>query len=408
MTKNSAALPTLRRSRGAQQNDLTENKDTREVFRLLLNRSIGTRTEVERPSMLSPSRFRAAVTLLLRNGLLVSPHQDGQDAAQRPVHPHANAGYGHVIGVDIGGSNLRIALADMSGTILGKWSASTKQTSSPSMVIAQIREGLSEILRATSVPRSSLQAIAVGAPGITNATKGEVLATSYLRGWTDVPLRSLLESALHIPVAVENDVRMAAIGENWMGAARGIENFAFLAIGTGIAAGIFINGKLLHGSDWAAGEVGYMLVPGTPQVAAKRSMPGSLESIIGGEGIKLQWQRSVNGKRVRQLQVLAATEIFDRAHAGDRLAKRVLETSAHLLAYAVYNISLVLNCSLFVLGGGVGMSKPLFNATKNVLARFKEPSVPKLALSKLGPDAQLMGAIRLALDKSESHIGLKI
>src|SRR5271157_1714520 len=154
MTKNSAALPTRRRSRRTQQNDLTENNDARDVFRLLRNRSFGTRTEVERLFNLSPSRFRAAVTHLLRNGLLVAPHQDGQDAAQRPVFPRANAGYGHVVGVDIGGSNLRIALADMSGTILGKWSASTKQTSSPRMVIAQIRDGVSETLRATSVPRS--------------------------------------------------------------------------------------------------------------------------------------------------------------------------------------------------------------------------------------------------------------
>jgi len=99
-----------------------------------------------------------------------------------------------------------------------------------------------------------------------------------------VPLRSMLESAFRIPAAVENDVRLGAIGENWKGAARGVRDFVFLAIGTGIAAGIFVNGKLMRGMHFTAGEVGYMHVPGTPEQPAKQGEPGSLESIIGGEG----------------------------------------------------------------------------------------------------------------------------
>ncbi len=105
----------------------------------------------------------------------------------------------------------------------------------------------------------------------------------------DVPFQSLLESAFHIPAAVENDVRMAALGEHWMGAARGIPNFVFLAIGTGIAAGIFANGTLLRGSNCTAGEVGYMYVPGASEAIAQRGTPGSLEIAIGGEGIRRHW-----------------------------------------------------------------------------------------------------------------------
>ena len=194
-----------------------------------------------------------------------------------------------VVGVDIGGSNLRVALADLGGTVLGKWSASTKETSSPEMVIAQIGKGIDSLLKDSSASRSSLAAIAAGAPGITDREAGVVVATSYLRGWRDVPFQSLLESAFHIPAAVENDVRMAALGEHWMGVARGISNFVFLAIGTGIAAGIFANGTLLRGARCTAGEVGYMYVPGASEQVAQRGTPGSLESTIGGEGIRQQW-----------------------------------------------------------------------------------------------------------------------
>jgi glucokinase len=240
-------------------------------------------------------------------------------------------------------------------------------------------------------------------PGVTDTEAGMVIATSYLGGWRNVRLRKLLESALNIPAAIENDVRVAAIGENWRGAARGVSDFAFLAIGTGIAAGIFVNGQLVRGRDWSAGEVGYMLVPGTTEAAAKRGTPGSLESIIGGEGIKLQWTNARNGNRNSLRPNLTATEIFDYAKAGNPLAKSVLDRSARILAYAVYNISLVLNSSLFVLGGGVGASAPFLEATRRILRSYNEPVRPKLTLSTLGQDAQLIGTIRLALDTAESR-----
>jgi glucokinase len=214
----------------------------------------------------------------------------------------------------------------------------------------------------------------------------------------------LLESALRIPAAVENDVRMGAIGENWIGAARGVGNFVFLAIGTGIAAGVFANGKLIRGTDWTAGEVGYMHVPGTPEEAAGHGTPGSLESVIGGEGIRNQWLRSCNGDGVAETRKLTATEIFERAHAGDLAAESVLNHSAKVLAYAVYNISLVLNCALFILGGGVGMSMPFRDATQRFLEKYNEPVRPKLIASNLGQDAQLVGAIRLALSKADESI----
>ncbi|MGA7930057.1 MAG: ROK family protein, partial [Candidatus Sulfotelmatobacter sp.] len=346
---------------------------------------------------LSSSRLSAAVSFLEKKGLIERTSNGKSKAGRRNTALRINAGYGHVLGVDIGGSNLRIALADMNGTVLGKWSASTKKTSSPDMVIEQIRKGVKNLLEHASVSRRSLLAVAAGAPGITDGDAGVVVTTSYLKGWKDVPLRRLLESALRIPAAVENDVRMAAIGENWKGAAQGVGNFVFLAIGTGIAAGVFANGRLIHGTDWTAGEVGYMHVPGAPETAARRGAPGSLESVIGGEGIRKQWLRSCNGTGVGVTRNLTATEIFEHASTGDLVAKGVLNRSAKILAYAVYNISLVINCGLFILGGGVGMSTPLRNATQRCLENYNEPVQPKLMVSSLGQDAQLVGAIRLAL-----------
>jgi glucokinase len=305
---------------------------------------------------------------------------------------------GYVIGVDIGGSNLRVALADRQGTILGKWAASTKRTSSAQMVVKQIQTGVKSLLREAGLPHSSIVAVAAGAPGVTDRNSGVVFATSYLKGWKDAPLGKLLTSTLRVPAVVENDVKLAAIGENWLGAAKDVSDFVFLAIGTGIAAGIFVNGQLVHGPDWVAGEVGYMIVPGTPETAAKRGTPGSLERMIGGEGIRTQWLKSVPEKNGKRGKDLTATGIFYHALAGNDHAKRVLEQSARILAHAIYNISTVLNSSLFVLGGGVGMSGTLIAATQKILEPYTQPSRPKIVPSALGQDAQMMGAIRLALD----------
>lgn len=310
---------------------------------------------------------------------------------------------GHVVGVDIGGTNLRLALADRSGAIVAKWSSSTAGVRGADAVVDLIRDGVERLLQQTSVPRSSLKAIAVGVPGVTDVEEGRVIATSYLLGWRDVPLAAMLEAALNIPSAVDNDVNLAAVGESWTGAAKGARDFIFVAIGTGIGAGIVMNHSLFHGAGWAAGEIGYMLVPGTPNAPRKRDEPGALENMIGGEGIRAEWQKLWTADNTTLPREMVASEIFDAALAGDPLAQTILQQSARMLSHAIYNMSLVLNCPLFVLGGGVGLHPALCAATRGMLQQWALRGRPQLIPSELGPDAQLMGALRLALDTAEAH-----
>ena len=335
------------------------------------------------------------------HGRRVKKVTSGGAARSRSGSGDNNKAQGLVVGVDIGGSNLRIALADADGKVVGRWSTSTKATSSAEMVIAQIEEGVDVLLGQATASRRSLRSIAVGAPGVTDSRSGIVLATSFLRGWKNVPLQRLLEGAFGVPAAIENDVRIGALGEHWIGAARGMDDFVFLALGTGIAAGIFANGKLIHGANFTAGEVGYMYVPGTTEEPAKTAEPGALESMLGGDGIRQEWDRLCSPEQ--KLQKLRATQIFDLARTGDSVAGSVLDRSAQLLAYTVYNIALVLNTQYVVLGGGVGVSLPLRDATERILSRYSEPVSPKLVISTLGTDAQILGSIRLALSIAETR-----
>jgi glucokinase len=322
-----------------------------------------------------------------------------------PRSTQRSKGKGYVIGVDIGGTNLRIGLAGHQGKLLARCHSPSRGISSPDVLIEQIRSGVDGLLRQTSVPRQELQSMAVGVPGVTDPSTGTVLLTSFFGGWKNVPLRSAVESALGLTTAIENDVKLAAIGERWRGVARGLSDFVFFAIGTGIAAGIFVNGKLLRGAEHAAGEVGYMFVPGASEQIAEHGAPGSLECAIGGEGLRVEWQRiqRTNSQELAHAAPRTATEVFQLGQTGNALARDFLERAAQILAYAVYNMAVVLNPSLFVLGGGVGMNPAFVEATEKLLMRFSDPVRPKLAVSTLGEDAQLFGSIRLALDVAASR-----
>ena len=314
-----------------------------------------------------------------------------------PTSPRLAASH-YVIGADIGGTSLRLALADGAGAIIGRWSRSTAGTADAAMVLERIREGADALLREASVPSESISAIAAAAPGVTNVDDGIVVATSYLMGWRDVPLRQMLEDEFGVPASVDNDVNLAALGEQRAGCAQGVTDFVFLAIGTGIGAGLVLKGDLYRGSIWTAGEIGYMLVPGVSDAPIERGMPGALEAIAGGEGIQAQWQSRWSTHATKLPRDASATRIFDHALEGNPLAQEVLQLAARALAYAIYNTSLILNSPLFVLGGSVGIHPALEGATRLVLDERRARVQPSLVRSALGADAQLIGAIFLALE----------
>jgi glucokinase len=302
----------------------------------------------------------------------------------------------HLLGVDIGGTNLRVALANANGGIAARVSATTTNVRDAEGVVRKIVECARQLLRETQVPTERVAAIGVGAPGLTNAETGVVIATSYLMGWRDVPLKAMLENHLGVPASVDNDVNLAALGESCFGVGRGFQDFVFLALGTGVGAGILLKGELFQGAAWTAGEIGYMLVPGVSEEPAALGKPGALEGLVGGEGLRAQWQSEWSLEKTQQSRDLTATQIFDAAVAGDALANVLLNRAARALAYTISNITLILNAPLFVLGGSVGLHAALLERTQVVVDMYARRLRPKLVLSELGSDAQLMGAIRLA------------
>ena len=375
--------------------------NSREILRLLRQHMPCSRADLVRISGLTAPTVSSAIESFQRRGL-VRFTGAGTSRGGRPARIlEFNSGYGCVFGADIGGSSVRLALADLSGKIIGRVHKTVPESGTPSEVTTLIAAATDRLLGEHGIAPEKVLELAAGAPGITDVRKGWILSAPNLHSWHDVPLAELLQDKTGISTTVENDVNLGALGEGCCGVARQAENFAFIAIGSGVGAGIVVNGALLHGARWSAGEIGYMQVPGLPPQALRVNSLGVLEGTIGGEGIKHAWLASANG-RTNQMREVQPTEIFDLAASGDVCAQRILHSTAEHLAAAIVNMSLVLDTPLVVLGGGIGSHPVLVEATRIAIAR-NEFARPEVVASSLGQDAQLHGAVWLAIQTAEQH-----
>ncbi len=371
----------------------------RTLLRLLRANSPCSKADLVRGSGLSATTVSASVGRMSELGL-VEALGDGESSGGRPPGLlRFNGGHALVAAADIGGTRLRMMLADLNGRPITQWAVQlNERQKTPRAVVALLGQGLSEMLRQSGATTRVMH-IVIGAPGITDVKHGVILAAPNLQGWTDLPLRMLVERELHVNATIENDTNLAAVGEHAEGAAKGIDDFVFVAMGTGVGAGIFLQGALHHGASWSAGEIGYLPVSGLARQPMRLQETGQLEQTIGGAGIEAMWQKLLRNKRNGRTSVLLplrAPQIFDLAEEGHALAGEVLNSVARILADAVATIALLMNPQMVVLGGGVGSHRALCRAT-DALLQQSEFAQPVLRSSPLGTEAQLFGAISVAL-----------
>lgn len=385
--------------------------NARGLLQLLQEHDPCSKADLVRYSGLSAPTVSSGIAHLESLGL-VEQLGDGESSGGRPPGLlRFNVRHGYVAAADIGGTRVRMLLSDLGGNVITQWSVmlGAKQKT-PEGVCSLVVEGLKTMCRQSGTPQRKVLHLTAGAPGITNVDTGVVLSAPNLEDWDGVPLRALLERESGIPCVVDNDTNLAAVGEFWRGAARGVNNFVFIAMGTGVGAGIYINGQLLRGAKWNAGEIGYFGVGGRKRPPMKVHELGQLEQAIGGRGIEGEWRKILQrnelaraSEMIEQLNGLKASQIFDLAAEGDRAAGEVVRYTAAILADAIADISLLLNPEVVVLGGGVGSHAELCRATEKLVQRH-EFAQPALRSSSLGTQAQLYGAVSISLSAVEEQI----
>lgn len=376
--------------------------NARHLLHLIQLHSPCSKADLVRHSGLSAPTIASCVALLEELDLVEILGDGKSQGGRPPVLLRFNAQHGYVAGADIGGSRLRMLLADLSGTTLTQWSHTLRSSEkTPRAISKLLKEGLDTMCKAGGISVARVLHLTAGAPGITDVAAGVVLSAPNLTDWVDVPLRSMLHATLKIPVAIENDTNLAAVGEHLWGAARLVGDFVFLALGTGLGAGIFLNGHLHHGFTWSAGEVGYLGVGGKPREPTRLRETGQLESVIGGSGIESRWRQRIScgGQIVRPDRLrLRAPEILNLSEEGDREAHAVASETACLLADAIADIVLLLNPRMVVLGGGVGTHPEICRLTSVAIQRHELANRLEIRSSDLGTQAQLRGAISTSLE----------
>ncbi|TDN63164.1 ROK family transcriptional regulator [Paraburkholderia sp. BL10I2N1] len=308
----------------------------------------------------------------------------GRTAVTYELNPEA----GYVGVADMGGTRLKLGIADVSGVLIEETRVPLKEGGA--RAAEQLSLGLGELLEKRGIERGKLLQVVVGVPGVVDRKTGTVHHSPNLPALPG-DLEATLRGVLGVPVLLENEVNLAAVGELSQGCGQNHESFIFVAVGTGIGMGVILDGRLWRGARGAAGEIGYMPVV-SEDLGPEIKQHGALETVASGQAI-LRLYSETGGSPVE-----GVPEIFERAASGDAGAQKVIDKVAQGCATAIAATATVIDPELCILGGGIGGRPELLERVRYWLAQLMDCPVP-IEACLLGKRAGLLGALAVALDE---------
>jgi predicted NBD/HSP70 family sugar kinase len=362
------------------------------VLETIFRRGPITRPEIAAATTLSKPTVSAAVDRLEQGGLVHAAGRRGGQRGRKPVAYVVSARAGFVVGGDIGGSNVRVAAADLFGEPIFDLTRPTTKEGSRAVGV-QILEMVSEVVDRAGAMHGRPLTLGISVPGIVDQASGRVTSLAYNvapEGGFD-PLE-VIRDRFDMPVLVENNVNLAAVGEKWFGLARGVSTMVFIAIGAGIGMGIIIDDELVRGAHNAAGEIGYLPLVGDP-FNPRHRLHGGLEDEIGAAGILAAFKER---RGPDDPEPSSVHEVFELAGAGNMAARSVVEHVASRLGTAIATVCAILDPELIVLGGGIGANPLLLRPVRGAAAALV-PITARIETSLLGDRAALQGAVAVAL-----------
>ena len=367
-----------------------------------------SRAALARTTGLSKPTVSTALNRLSSAGLV---RELGKVAAagrgRSPVLYEAHPGAAFALGVDIGRSWIRVALADLDGLIVGRHDAPNAAQDADGMVAA-VAAVARKVAAEAGVAMDSVLHAVVGSPGVVDMDSHSVRYAVNLPGWGEPGVADRLQAELGTGLSLRNDANLAALGEYAAGAGQGRKVFVYVMVGTGVGGGIVIDGELFPGAHGAAGELGYLPwgTPGTPGAPHTPGTPaggreerrGLLEHAAAADAVVAM------ARAAGVADVSTAKQVFDAARAGDDLARAVVAEEAKRLAHGIAAVAAVIDPDLVILGGGVGKNADLLlPLTREALATVT-PLRIELAASTLGPGAVLHGAVAAAVDVARERV----
>lgn len=313
----------------------------------------------------------------------------------------------YIYGIDLGGTTVKMGLFDNEGNIIDKWEIVTRKEDNGSQILPDIAASVQDKNSEKNIAIEEIEGIGIGVPGPVTED-GRVLKCANL-GWGVLSVTDELRRLTGISKArAGNDANVAALGEQWRGGGRGFDSIVMVTLGTGIGGGIIQNGKILTGSNGAAGEIGHIKVNFNETATCGCGGHGCLEQYSSATAIMRHARELVTVTEeesyLRQFETekITGKEIFDGYKAGDNLAKQVVKRFAEYLGIGLSHVTAVVDTQAFVIGGGVSKNG---QAVIDVIREEYEKNVTLFALkgkefrlAELGNDAGMYGAVRMVLD----------
>ncbi|HEM3581181.1 MULTISPECIES: ROK family glucokinase [Streptococcus] len=314
-----------------------------------------------------------------------------------------------IIGIDLGGTSVKLAILTTEGEIQEKWSIKTNILDEGSHIVPDIIDSIKQRFETHGLTKDDFLGVGMGSPGIVDSEAGTVIG-AYNLNWKTLQLvKDQFESALGLPFFIDNDANVAALGEQWVGAGNNNPNVVFMTLGTGVGGGVIAAGNLIRGVKGAGGELGHITVDFDEPFACTCGKKGCLETVASATGIVNLSRRYADqyagDAKLKQMiddgQDVTAKDVFDLAKEGDDLALIVYRHFSEYLGVACANIAAVLNPAYIVLGGGVSAAGEfLLDGVRKVFAENSFPQIKEstqIVLATRGNDAGVLGAASLVL-----------
>ena len=306
------------------------------------------------------------------------------------------------IGVDLGGTDIKVAVVDYSGTVLYSDCTPTEAHKGYGHIINNIIKAINNILQKNNLDISQIESVGVGCPGQVDPSIGMVKFLPNLPGWINIELADIIEKKLELKAGVDNDVRCAALAEHKYGAGKGYNNIICLTIGTGIGSGIILNGKLIRGANFSAGEIGHMILKDNGGPLCGCGGTGCFETFASGPSIVEMAEKYIIGGKSSKFREIAGEEpitpeiVARAAGFGDEVAKTIYKTAGYWIGIALANVVNLLNPEIVIIGGGVAKCGDLIMdpIKKTVKERALKTAVENLEIkeAQLGNNAGVIGA----------------
>ncbi|HEM5291274.1 TPA: ROK family glucokinase [Streptococcus suis] len=314
-----------------------------------------------------------------------------------------------IIGIDLGGTSVKLAILTTEGEIQEKWSIKTNILDDGSHIVPDIIESIQHRFETHGLTKDDFLGVGMGSPGVVDSEAGTVIG-AYNLNWKTLQLvKDQFEAALGLPFFIDNDANVAALGEQWVGAGNNNPNVVFMTLGTGVGGGVIAAGNLIRGVKGAGGELGHITVDFDKPFACTCGKKGCLETVASATGIVNLSRRYADqyagDAKLKQMiddgQDVTAKDVFDLAKEGDDLALIVYRHFSEYLGVACANIAAVLNPAYIVLGGGVSAAGEfLLDGVRKVFAENSFPQIKEstqIVLATRGNDAGVLGAASLVL-----------